>query len=252
MTQERIRKIHLIYGIATAALVTILSIALIVSCVSIYQSGDRPFSREIIAQALRAMAVPGWICLIMVLGGVILQTVLPLKHGKVKPIRLDQDLLRRYHVNFDQLPAEAQAQTQQLGKRRLKYKAGLYIAAAFAFVFPVIYFADVSHFGVTDITADVINAIWVLLIPLAFVFLAVLWRLHLDFDCINAQIELYKANGIQPGKTEHKEKKVDVTVVRCVIAAVAVIFIILGIVNEGYVDVLGKAIKICTECIGLG
>jgi hypothetical protein len=30
------------------------------------------------------------------------------------------------------------------------------------------------------------------------------------------------------------------------------LFIVLGIVNGGMADVLNKAIKICTECIGLG
>ena len=40
--------------------------------------------------------------------------------------------------------------------------------------------------------------------------------------------------------------------VRGVIFAVAVVCIVLGIVNGGMHDVLNKAIRICTECIGLG
>lgn len=39
---------------------------------------------------------------------------------------------------------------------------------------------------------------------------------------------------------------------RRVLMAAAVLFIILGIVNGGMKDVLVKAIKICTECVGLG
>ena len=41
-------------------------------------------------------------------------------------------------------------------------------------------------------------------------------------------------------------------VLRGVVLAVAIIFIIVGIVNGGMADVLGKAIRLCTECIGLG
>lgn len=41
-------------------------------------------------------------------------------------------------------------------------------------------------------------------------------------------------------------------IVRGVVITVAVTFIILGIFNGGAADVLGKAVKICTECIGLG
>ena len=40
--------------------------------------------------------------------------------------------------------------------------------------------------------------------------------------------------------------------IRGLILAVGVLFIVLGIFNGGMADVLGKAIRICTECIGLG
>lgn len=40
--------------------------------------------------------------------------------------------------------------------------------------------------------------------------------------------------------------------IRLAIAALALIFIILGVMNGGARDVLVKAINICTECIGLG
>ena len=39
---------------------------------------------------------------------------------------------------------------------------------------------------------------------------------------------------------------------RLVLAALALLFIILGVMNGGARDVLVKAINICTECIGLG
>jgi hypothetical protein len=40
--------------------------------------------------------------------------------------------------------------------------------------------------------------------------------------------------------------------VRIALVGCAVVFIILGVANGGMSDVLNKAIKICTECIGLG
>ena len=40
--------------------------------------------------------------------------------------------------------------------------------------------------------------------------------------------------------------------VRGVILIVGLLFIVLGILNGGAEDVLGKAVRICTECIGLG
>ena len=43
-----------------------------------------------------------------------------------------------------------------------------------------------------------------------------------------------------------------VIIVRLIILAVAAAFIIIGSLNGGMADVLGKAVRICTECIGLG
>ncbi|MCR5343420.1 MAG: thioredoxin [Butyrivibrio sp.] len=40
--------------------------------------------------------------------------------------------------------------------------------------------------------------------------------------------------------------------VRLTVLALAIIFIIIGIFNGSMSDVLIKASKICTECIGLG
>ena len=42
------------------------------------------------------------------------------------------------------------------------------------------------------------------------------------------------------------------TVVRAVLCAVAVLLIVYGILNGGARDVLAKAVKICSECIGIG
>jgi hypothetical protein len=49
-----------------------------------------------------------------------------------------------------------------------------------------------------------------------------------------------------------KHQKTILTVVRCAVLAVGILFVLLGIFNGGMNDVVQKAIKICTECIGLG
>ncbi|MBR3247215.1 MAG: thioredoxin [Clostridiales bacterium] len=41
-------------------------------------------------------------------------------------------------------------------------------------------------------------------------------------------------------------------VIRILLCAAAVIFIVVGVLNGGARDVLAKAVKICSECIGLG
>ena len=50
-----------------------------------------------------------------------------------------------------------------------------------------------------------------------------------------------------------KENEKPITLgVRIAFVGCAIVFIIIGIYNGGMADVLNKAIKICTECIGLG
>ena len=47
-------------------------------------------------------------------------------------------------------------------------------------------------------------------------------------------------------------KKIRQRTVPCLILAVAVVLIVVGILNGGFGDVLEKAKKTCMECIGLG
>lgn len=52
--------------------------------------------------------------------------------------------------------------------------------------------------------------------------------------------------------TYYEKKPLFVRTCRIVLLAVAVSFLVLGIVNGGAADVLNKARIICMECIGLG
>lgn len=252
MTQEKIRKVHLLYSAVTAVLVLIMAIVLIISCVNIYQSGDRAFSRDSIGATMDAIALPCWLCIAAVLGGGFLQLALPVAEDKTKPVRNQNALLARFRVNASQLPPMAQKDAQAHQKKQKMFAFLFCSLVCINCIYPVYYFCQPSNFGVADITGDVLRAVYVVLIPGIEIFAAgYLWQRWNDAS-VQKEIEVYKANDIKPAKTERTEKKGNFKTVRIMIAAVAVIFILLGILNEGYVDVLGKAIKICTECIGLG
>lgn len=51
---------------------------------------------------------------------------------------------------------------------------------------------------------------------------------------------------------DHMNQSDRLSAIRIVLFGVAVLFIVLGVMNGGWYDVLVKAINICTECIGLG
>ncbi len=46
--------------------------------------------------------------------------------------------------------------------------------------------------------------------------------------------------------------RVKINVIRAVILVIALVLVVVGLINGGYIDVLNKAIRICYECIGIG
>lgn len=76
------KRIHLIYSIALSAALVITGICLCVACLGIYLSGEQPFSREAVAAAFRYIAVPVYLCIALVIGGLILDAVYPAQAKK--------------------------------------------------------------------------------------------------------------------------------------------------------------------------
>ena len=67
------------------------------------------------------------------------------------------------------------------------------------------------------------------------------------FEC--DALKTVVSSGLQP---QVEKQHAVIPMIRMVLLAAAVLFIVLGVMNGGLYDVLVKAINICTECIGLG
>ena len=67
MTGERKQKLLQVYRIALSCVIVLAGICLMVACISIYRSGDEPFSREAVAAAFAPISIPVYLCLAMVL-----------------------------------------------------------------------------------------------------------------------------------------------------------------------------------------
>ena len=77
MTETNKKIIRIVYhSLITVALVTV-AVLLMVACVSIYRTGDFPFTRELVAQRLADIALPIYLCLGLVVAGFILHPLLP-------------------------------------------------------------------------------------------------------------------------------------------------------------------------------
>ena len=79
MTKKRI---HQIYGILLSVSLVVSGILLIIACIGIYLSGDRPFTPEAVAAAFSGIAIPVYLCLALIVGGFILEGFLPSEKKK--------------------------------------------------------------------------------------------------------------------------------------------------------------------------
>lgn len=150
MNKESIMRLHRIFNILFSIVLVIAGICLIAGCLSIYFSGDQPFSRESVAATFSGIAFPVYLALAMTIINIMWGLLSPTDEKK-KPIQKKKRPVPTSEEETDILSAE---------KKQSPYRNAILIAA--------------------------------------------------------------------------------------------IILIVAGLLNEGTVAVLAKAINICTECIGLG
>ena len=75
-----------------------------------------------------------------------------------------------------------------------------------------------------------------------------------EIEAAKEQIKAERASGTQPeAKKEEKRSPVGkIRLLRAALLVLAVVLIVAGVFNGSAMDVFGKAVKICTECVGLG
>ena len=249
MPQEKVKRIHLIYGCVLAVLIVALGVAMILSCLDIYNSGPRPYSAESIAMRFNRIAVLVYLTIVATAGGIVLNLIIPLESKRPKALRDDAEALLRLRAKAD---TEAAGSSKE-PKLRWIYRIVTAVIFTGLMVYPAIYFANVSHFTISNLNADIIKAVVIVMIPAAV-------GLGLCFVCsmlvrssIRREMDFYKkVPRAQKSKDPLPKRNRKLLIIRCVVLAVAVCFIVLGVINGGIDDVLSKAIAICTECIGLG
>ena len=165
-------------------------------------------------------------------------------------------------------PASRSHREQDLQK---KLRIGGWIGFAVCMIPIFIYVTNADHFTQTDAAGldQNIVALIAFIVPWTIAGLACLVittvlqekSILRETDAANAAIKAAKAaaapsqaaakapaplNSISPETARRR------ILLRRVLMAAAVLFIVLGIFNGSMKDVLIKAIKICTECVGLG
>lgn len=260
MSDSTKKKIRLIYGIALSVMLIVTGILLMVSCVRVYQIGARPFTPENISAAFSKISVFVWITVGALLVGAVLALILPEEKKKPLALKDKKDTLARLleRLNPDAVSVELRAK-MDAEKKSCKYLRIATILLCVAVAIPALVYAlDFRHFGADYDQSVVLACAWIL--PCTFASMGIaLASSFLENASIERQISLAKTAMIEtrdslvtPAAKESKQDNRVVTAVRIAIAAIAIVFMVAGILNGGMADVLSKAINICTECIGLG
>lgn len=269
MNENKKRLFHLIFSCVIGALVIALGVLFIVSCIGIYRSGERPFTRASVGDALAKIAIPSIITVVAIIGGAIVELILPenrKKSNRPTSKMLLSNLKRR--VDTASLTEDELAAARCEQKKRLIMHIGGLVILIISVVYPLIYVFTPERFGdATTANADIgagMIAICIFLIP------AVIYSVIVSFimdksrareaDVLKAAIVRLRGESAIPKNATEAEcegffKRNSRLLINCLRGGVVIlglVFVILGISNGGMADVLGKAVRICTECIGLG
>lgn len=270
MSQNAIKRTHLIYGICLSVLILVAALSIILSCYAIYNGGDGEFSREVVARQFSKIAVLVYLCVIGIVGGVILSICLPVEkesEGKKNIKRLKAHL--NYFMAREKLAQKVDLAfcnselAKKIKRERNKRVISCYVCIVICTVaaVPVLVFIgnpnnyDKYLINQSIIPAVIFTFIWCIFSLIFCLGLSIITRISQKSEIAYLK-EAISLGAAAPQRNENSAKIKKETIimwsVRGVILTLAIIFIAVGIFNGGMADVLGKAIRLCTECIGLG
>lgn len=273
ISEKNKKRIRIGYGILISLMLLLVAALFISSCYSIYKSGQSPFTRESISVAFSGIAVWVYITISLVIVGAGLAILLPEKEKKLKGERSLSVLVRKFadRVDIDKLDSGLK---ESINKERKARSIMRYVRIALIFLsatLPLIFLLNPANFPAVsgEYNAEILHG---MLLYLAFlspmIVYEVVYTVLCDLSLGREYEHLKKAiaeNGISEITPEPATSAVGKAIafvkgnekpitlgVRIAFVGCAIVFIIIGIYNGGMADVLNKAIKICTECIGLG
>lgn len=263
MSKDNVKRLKLIYGIVMAALLVVCGVCLIVSCVGIYRMGGSPFSRESVAEAFSKICIPVYIALGLLVLGAVMMIIFPDEIIKPKGVRTPSVLYRNLEKKIDLASCDERVIAL---KKANKNRLILGVSAAVICVVCVVVSSIVAVSIILDSSIQVANQTVtkcaLIALPMMVVAFAsgLLGRIFTDRSfkksadiakSLIAKKECLVSKDAVKANDESKEKKI-LLIVKIAIIVVGVLLLTLGIFGDGIKGTLEKAIRICTECIGLG
>lgn len=259
MTTPRAKRIRQILGIGTAAALILSGILLMSGCYGIYISGDKPFSREAVAQAFAPISSPICLSLGILAVNILAGLFLPAQPEKPRPEKQLSLILGRLHAKTDlsQCPADLQARITAQQRSRKLHRTIRNVLTVLYFLILVVYGSNPDNFHQSQINESMIRAMCLLLpcllVPILYgVFTAFHSRRSMETEIALLKTAPKEALRSQASAEEALKRTGSAPILRRILLGLAVAVLVYGFFTGGTADVLTKAINICTECVGLG
>lgn len=251
-----------LFLIVQSILCIVLVVLLAAAAISIYREGlvlkaENPlnwiYSREKVGESLRPILPLLIVGLAMTAVGLVLGIR---DENAGKPVK-DTECLRDLTVRRVAAPSEAMQAERTKQKKLLWGGWGVFVLC----MVPVLlYMTNGEHFPNGNLE-PVFFALIGHILPWIAIGLAVLMistvlqekSMQREINAAQEQIRLEKAGGVKAEtKTPERQPDSRIRLLRLAVFAAAICLIVAGVFNGSARDVFGKAVKICTECVGLG
>lgn len=261
--------VSLISGIVISLLVFATGICFAISCAHIYfTGGQRPFTYDSIGTHFSYIAIPTVLTVAAVIAGGVVSLIFPTESKTLGKITV--------MGNLKLLSAKVKSVSEEVkAQRRYRTLVRIIAGAVFAILITIALIAALSHGYETEDINGHIASVCLISLPISLTALCILIAASF-LTSASAEKEIKMLKELLKNPTESSESKRDgildkvyalpetakqfygrkeksiTLIARITVFCVATVFIVLGIINGGMADVLGKAVRICTECIGLG
>ena len=261
------KKISFFYSLVLSALLLTLAILFVVAAIRIYSLGESAFTPENISSEYSKISVLVIVTLVVTIGGGVLSLLIgtdKTRKGKRDSLLTLKTLSDR--VTLSPIGTEAERGVLRERKFRETFKWISFILYATGTVVSLFYVLNPDNYagvqsGSFNPNLDVAKSALAILICLFIPFVFSIVLLFLFERSRKKEITLLKAviaeekgkssTTIEKGISKGNKDSI-LLGTRIARLGAAIIFIVIGIFNGGYGDILGKAVKICQECIGIG
>lgn len=259
MKKNILIRLHRIYGILLSISIMLAGICLIAGSLTIYFTGERTYSREIVAETFSSIALPVYTCLALTIIGFIWEFLSPTIMHKPKPFKAYELILERLICKRDLSKCDKtllDAINKERNTRKLHVTIRTILLCIGCIVF-LIYALNGNHFHQSEINTSMIHAMWLLIPCMAVPFIYAIFTFYYNEKSLQREVELLKQAPLFENEHTSEESSVKASaktenIFRYTLLVVSIGILVYGFITGGTVDVLTKAINICTECIGLG